>query len=64
MRSEDGQAALWVGAIDDIWKLGKAVGIGGPWLENEVQAGVPSDPYLMTGFDQKSLRLKTSKSTQ
>lgn len=61
VRSEDGQAALWVGAIDDIWKLGKAVGVGGPWRETEVEAGQTSDPYLITGFDRKKLTLKTSK---
>jgi len=31
IRSEDGKAALWVGAIDDLWTLGKPVGTGGPW---------------------------------
>ena len=25
-----GKAALWAGAIDDLWKLGNAVGHGGP----------------------------------
>jgi len=22
---------LWFGGVDDLWKLGKPVGIGGPW---------------------------------
>lgn len=61
IRSEDGQAGLWVGAIDDIWKMGKAVGVGGPWKDTEVKAGVPSDPYLMSGFDSKKLLLNTSE---
>jgi hypothetical protein len=60
VRSEDGEVALWVGAIDDIWKLGKAVGIGGPWKDSEVKANVASEPYLITGFDRKSLQLETS----
>ena len=64
IHSEDGKAALWVGAIDDIWKMGKAVGVGGPWKDSPVQAGVPSDPYLMTGFDQKTLSLETSADSQ
>ena len=57
IRSDDGQAAVWVGAIDDLWSLGKAVGEGGPWKESAVTAGVPSDPYLMTGYDRKALTL-------
>jgi hypothetical protein len=50
-------ASLWLGAIDDLWKLGKPTGRGGPWYESAVEAGRPSDPYLMTGFDRKSLQL-------
>lgn len=57
IRSEDGQVALWVGAVDDLWSLGKAVGVGGPWLDAVVEAGQPSDPYLMSGYDHKILRL-------
>ena len=57
VRSEDGQVALWVGAVDDLWSLGKAVGSGGPWLNTAVEAGQPSDPYLMSGYDHKILRL-------
>ncbi len=49
--------ALKVMAIDDMWKVGKAVGRGGPWCETAVKAGEPSDPYLMNGFDRKSLTL-------
>jgi hypothetical protein len=57
IRSEDGRAALWVGVLDDVWKLGKARGSGGPWNNSVVEAGQPSDPFLMTGFDRKTLRL-------
>ena len=49
--------ALWFGAIDDLWKLGKPVGQGGPWKDSAVEAGKPSDPYLMTGYDRKTLAL-------
>ncbi|MFM7181298.1 MAG: hypothetical protein ACKO2G_07530 [Verrucomicrobiales bacterium] len=61
IRSEDGKAALWAGAIDDIWKMGKARGSGGPWHATTVKAGEVSDPYLMTGYDQKSLSLQSDK---
>ncbi|MCH5378127.1 MAG: hypothetical protein JJ992_29580, partial [Planctomycetes bacterium] len=57
VRSSDGQAGLWLGDIDDLWKLGKPRGVGGPWHSTDVQAGVPSDPYLMTGFDKKTVEL-------
>jgi len=57
IRSDDGKAALWVGAIDDIWKLGKPRGQGGPWKDSVVKKGVPSDPYLMTGYGKKSFTL-------
>jgi hypothetical protein len=53
----DGQHRLWLGASDDLWRFGKPKGEGGPWHETEVQANAPSDPYLLTGYDQKQLRL-------
>jgi hypothetical protein len=55
--STDGKAALWLGDIDDLWKLGKPVGHGGPWANSATQANIPSDPYLMRGYDRKSLTL-------
>ena len=58
IRSDDGQAAVWVGAADDLWKLGKPRGFGGPWKNTAVEAGKPSDPYLMTGYDKKRLTLE------
>ena len=57
IRFSDPTVAIWVGAIDDLWKLGKPVGTGGPWLASPVPAGVPSDPYLFTGYDKKTLTL-------
>lgn len=51
------QAGLWLGKTDDLWQFGKPKGWGGPWWEAAVNAGEASDPYLMTGFDQKSLHL-------
>jgi len=54
--SDDGQAAVWAGVIDDLWRLGKPVGRGGPWKESEVKGGIPSDPYLIGFYDKKSLQ--------
>jgi len=56
-RSWDDKTSLWFGGIDDLWKFGKPVGVGGPWKNTDVKAGVPSDPYLMTGYDKKTLEL-------
>lgn len=63
VRSDDGQVALWVGVVDDLWKFGKPVGYGGPWNDTAVAANVPSDPYLMTGFDHKSVAITHRSST-
>jgi len=63
IRSDDGKAALWAGAIDDLWKLGKPHGNGGPWNNTQVKAGEPSDPYLMWGYDKKSITLSHSAKT-
>lgn len=57
IRSDDGKAALWAGTIDDLWKLGKPRGHGGPWFRSEVKAQVPSDAFLMAGYDKKHLFL-------
>ena len=56
-QSADGKAGLWFGTVDDLWKMGKPRGHGGPWLETKVKAGKPSDPYLMTGYDEKTMKL-------
>lgn len=61
--AKDGKTALWVGAVDDLWKFGKPRGHGGPWKETTVEPNVPSDPYLFTGYDQKNLTLKASHDT-
>jgi hypothetical protein len=57
-----GTGALWFGMVDDLWRLGKPVGHGGPWLDSAVTAGAPSDPYLMTGYDRKTLTLSHDQS--
>ena len=60
IRSTDGKAAVWLGAVDDLWHMGKAVGVGGPWKDTVVKANEPSDQFLMTGYDQKALSLSHS----
>ncbi len=53
----DKKAVVWAGVIDDLWKLGKPKGRGGPWLATNVETDIPSDPYLFGGYDQKKLHL-------
>ncbi len=55
--SADGKAMVWAGVIDDLWKIGKPVGEGGPWKNSAVRAGEASDPYLIGFYDQRSLKL-------
>jgi len=50
INSADGKAAVWAGVVDDLWQMGKPVGVGGPWKDSKVQADAPSDPYLMYGY--------------
>lgn len=57
IHSDDGKVALWAGAVDDLWQFGKPRGTGGPWKDTAVKADVASDPYLMTGFDKKTLKV-------
>jgi hypothetical protein len=46
-----------VGDIDELWKLPRPTGRGGPWHDTDVEPGAPSDPYLMGGYDAKTLAL-------
>ena len=55
--SDDQKAAVWVGAIDDLWKMGKPIGQGGPWKNTAVKAGVPSDAYLFAFYDKRTMTL-------
>jgi len=58
--SDDGAVRLWLGVSDDLWQFGKPAGVGGPWSDTQVQAEQPSDPYLFTGYDSKTLRVSHS----
>lgn len=55
--SDDKNLAIWAGVIDDLWKLGKPAGKGGPWKDSEVKANTPSDSYLFGFYDNKKLEL-------
>jgi hypothetical protein len=57
VRSDDRQAAVWLGVIDDLWQLCKPAGHGGPWKNSTVKAGVPSDPFLIGFYNDRSLEI-------
>jgi hypothetical protein len=61
--SDNGKAAVWVGVIDDLWKLGKPTGSGGPWLNAEVDENEASDPYLIGFYDDRRLELSHQSET-
>jgi len=64
IRSKDGNAAVWVGAIDDLWKLGKPKGHGGPWSGTSVKANENSDPYLFGFYDKKNLKISHDNNSE
>jgi hypothetical protein len=40
------------------------VGVGGPWADTRTKPDQPSDPYLINGYNRKSLTLKSSEPCQ
>ncbi len=65
-KSADNKCAVWAGVIDDLWKMGKPVGHGGPWLNTSVEAKIPSDAYLFGLYSNRTLTLshKASKAIE
>lgn len=48
---------LWFAAPEDLSTFGPALGSGGVWLDDDLPAGSPSDPYLFAGYDHRMLHL-------
>ena len=63
LASDDGKVGLWLGNLEDLWKIGPPRGQGGPWHETAVRAGEPSDAYLMTGYENKKVQLSHDRPT-
>ncbi len=51
------QSGLLFQNIDDLWNYGKPTGWGAVWQDERVDANAISDPFLMTGFDKKTVHL-------
>jgi hypothetical protein len=57
------QSNLWFGKVSDLEEWGGATGWGGPWSGDVVEAGKPSDPYLINGTGKKVLHLITTSAS-
>ncbi len=51
------QSNLWFGKTDDLWGFGPLKGWGGLWWDSDIKRDQPSVPFLMSGFDKKTLHL-------
>ena len=49
---------LWFGTWADLSTWGPRTGYGSVWQNDNVNAGHPSDPFLISGFDKKVLHIK------
>ncbi len=51
------QSNLWFGAYDDLKHFGPRAGWGGVWVGDEVDPDVPSDPFLIAGYEDRVLHV-------
>lgn len=54
------QSNLWFGDYEQLSDWGPASGYGAIWLKERVKAKTPSDPYLMSGFDNRMVHLQNT----
>ncbi len=52
------QSNLWFTALDAPDHLGPAIGRGSVWVDEPIQAGDPSDPFLLAGFAKRAVQLQ------
>lgn len=57
------QSNLWFGQWKELKTWGATTGWGGPWENDQIKAGMASDPFFTKGFDEKILHL-TQRSAQ
>jgi len=62
-RSGQARSGLTFVKPQDLWKFGKPEGWGGVWNGTSVGAGETSDPFLINGFDKKTIHLETDAAT-
>lgn len=47
---------------DDLWSWGKPIGYGDIWQNEAVTTNIPSDEFLMNGFDKKAMHINNGHS--
>jgi len=52
-----GGVRLWIGSPDTLWRAGRFRGRGAVWLNCEVHAGVPSEPFLFLNAARREIEL-------
>lgn len=57
------QSGLLFQNIDDLWNYGKPGGWGAVWLNDTVRSGETSDPFLLKGFDKKTVHFNNKGKT-
>jgi hypothetical protein len=57
IHSADGRASVWSGQPGDLQRLGKPCGDGLVWKMSQVEMDKPSEPFLMWGYDRKTLEI-------
>jgi len=56
------QSGLLFQNIDDLWTYGKPAGWGGVWRNENLIVNQQSDPFLILGFDRKTLHISHESS--
>ena len=57
------QSNLWFVKSEELDHLGPLIGRGAVWLEESVRAGVPSDAYLFSGYNHRTLHISHQAKT-
>ena len=51
------QSNLWFMAPEGLLRQGPVMGFGGVWLNDDVEKGIPSVPFLINGYTQVTIHL-------
>lgn len=57
------QSNLRFTSMDELDQLGRPVGWGGPWINDAVVAGVPSEAFLINGFTRRCIHFAHNAGT-
>ena len=57
------QSNLWFSSWDGLAKCGRPAGFGGPWVDDAVKAGEPSEPFYLPGIRSASCTCRTTRNS-